>query len=592
MRFLLLLGISISLYASLVKTPSDVYSYASLLKKKVEYLRKKNGIVKPFPKVTKQYNKYPRHVIQKSLEVLSKINLYRNSKHFGSIYIPPYPARDITPSDVYDSVKRLDEEVTPFIDDVDFLQSIKVEKFEDKTPNDVYQLLWSISLAFDSLLGIHGYTPTDVYILSQKLLKTIKFIRESQNNYEDVIKPKKVKSLHPNHALYASYDLLAKISLAEKKLWIEPAEVQQKPHTVITPTDVYDFMQYNMAELHRIKYRLGIERYFKSEDISEIKTPSDVVQNLKYAQLLMPKFSFKNDLVQYPSKYLKKTPNDVFGVTEEILSKLEKIKSLKGISKKEKKPPYIYGLKPIHAYQKAIEAIEKSLKAKTQMGFYPSQVPSSPIRDITPSEVYELVLRLDGVVTLLLHRLGEEDVENYIYKLNKNIYTDKTPSDVYYNLWKISNQFDVILATEYTPNETYLLSKKIQDKVEVLLKQLNIYKNIEKKHIKKLKTPADVLNVSISLFERLKDAQRRLNVENAHIIIPRGDIVTPNSVYNSLRIVNASLNEILIQLNIDYTKYKKDYVLPKGKTATCVYENVVYISDLLNLMLEDENYEN
>jgi len=591
MKFLFLFLLTLSLYSSVVKTPSDVYSYAFMLKKKVEYLRKQNGIYKPFPTVAKQYNKYPRHVIQKSLEILSKINLYRISRNYGAIYIPPYPARDVTPSDVYDSVKRLDEEVTPFIKNDEFLNSIKIKKFTQKTPNDVYQLLWSISLAFDSLLGIHGYTPTDVYALSEKLVKTIKFIRTSQNDYSDVEKPKKVEGQHPNHALYTSYDLLKKISLVEKKLWIEPAEVPKKPHNVITPTDVYDFMQYNLAELNRIKYRLGLERYYKLEMPKDVKTPSDVVQNLKYAIKLMPSFDFKNELIQYPSKSLKKTPNDVYAVTEEIIKKLDRLKALRGISQRAKIPPYIYGLKPIHAYQKAIEAIEKSIKTKMQMGFYPSQVPTSPIRKITPSEVYELVLRLDGIVTLLLHKLGDTKVDNYIYKLDKKVYTDKVPSDVYNNLWKISNTFDVLLAKEYTPNETYLLASKIQNKVNLLLKKLKIKNSTKQVEVDDVKTPADVLVLTIELFNELKHIQKRLNVEIANVVIPKEKNITPNSVYNALRIVNATLNEILIQLKIDDENLVKNYHIPKDKTPTCVYANVLKTIKMVQLIFKDQSYE-
>ncbi len=89
-----------------------------------------------------------------------------------------------------------------------------------------------------------------------------------------------------------------------------------------------------IAELQRIKYRLGLERYFKSKKVKGIKTPSDVVQNLEYAIRLMPTFNLYRDVIQYPIKSLQKTPNDVFSVTVEILDKLERLKSLKGISKK------------------------------------------------------------------------------------------------------------------------------------------------------------------------------------------------------------------------------------------------------------------
>ena len=590
MRLLLIFIMCVSLYGSVVKTPSDVYSYAYTLKQKVEFLRKQNGIDAKFPVVARQYNKYPRHVIQKSLEILSKIDLYRVSHNFGHIFIPTYPARDITPSDVYDSVKRLDEEVTPFIKNQTFLKNIKIKKFYGKTPNDVYQLLWSISLAFDSLLGIHGYTPTDVYELSEKLVRTVKFLKESQNNYNKIKKPVKIEGQYPNHALYESYNFLRKVSTVEKKLWITPTEVPKKPHKVISPTDVYDSIQYNIAELQRIKYRLGLERYFKQKKVKGIKTPSDVVQNLKYAEVLMPSFDFEKNLIQYSPETLKKTPNDVYGVTEEILRKLDILKSLKGISKTAKIPPYIYGLEPIHTYQKGIEAIEKGMKVKEQSGFFPSQIPTSPIRKITPSEVYELTLRLDGIVTLLLHRFGDEKADNYVYKLDKKVYTGKTPSDVYNNLWRISNRFDVILAREYTPNETYVLSEEIQNKVKIILEKIKLTHKVQVPHVSS-KTPRDVFMLTIKLFDRIKCVQKRLNIENSNIIIPKEKNITPNTVYNALRILNASMNEILIDLKIDGSELRQNYRSVKGKTPTDVYRSLSITYGMINIMFKDSDYE-
>ncbi len=593
----LLLFLSVSSFGYKLKTPSDVYSYAMLLKAKVEYLRKQAGIKEPFPEVPPQKNKFPRHVIQKALEILSKINLYRISKGYGEIFIPPYPARDITPSDVYEMVKRLDAEVTPFIKDRKFLKSLRLEQYKGKTPNDVYRLLWSISLAFDSLLGIHGYTPTNVYALSEKLVQTVKFLRESQNIYTPVEKPPKKEGMHPNHALYASYDFLRKVREAEINLWIEPTEVPEKPQRVITPTDVYDSLQYNIAELQRIKYRLGLERYFKLEPVKETKTPSDVVQNIEYAIKLMPDFSFDKDIIQYPVSSLRKTPNHVYAVTEEILRKLKILMALKGVSQRPKEPIFIHNLRPIHVYQKGIEATEKAIRLKVQMGFYPSEVPSEPLREITPNEVYELAIRLDGIITILLRKLGYTQAEEYIYKLDKNIPKGKTPSHVYNNMWLISNTLDVLLAKEYTPNESFALASKINKKVKVILRKLKIKEEairevMSRRIIVSTKSPIDVFNLTLKLYSKVKDIQKRLNMQVVNIIIPKEKEITPSTVYNSLRLINASLNEIIIFKSIDEDELGLDsYEIPKDKTATDVFVNVLRTYNLLNLLYDEKNYE-
>ncbi|SFP54251.1 hypothetical protein [Hydrogenimonas thermophila] len=589
---ILALFLTIPLTAKIApKRPSDVYAYAMLLKKEVEYLRKKAGIDSPFPVVTIDRNKQPRHVIQKALEILSKINRYRLNNNYGAITIPPYPPREITPQDVYDIVRRLDGEVRIFIDNNKFLERLKVEHFEGKTPSDVYMLLWSISLGFDALLGIHGYTPTDVYALSEKVVRISQFLRHSQNIYDNVKKPKKKENMHPNHALYTSINFLKKIAEGEKRLWIEPADIPNTPHRVITPTEVYDALQYNIAELQRIKYRLGLERYFETYKPKEKKTPSDVVQNIEYALALLPDFSFKRKLVQYPVSSLKKTPNQVYAVTEEILRKLYKLKTLRGIQQVPKNPPEIGGLKPIHAYQKGIEAIEKAQRLKIQMGFYPSQVPTAPYRPITPSEVYELILRLDGIVTLLLKKAGDNTEKEYIYETEHSFFSGKTPSDVYYNLWKISRLFDVLSGSQYTPNETYSLAARINKKILLIAEHLGIAHNLNiKLHPVMNKQPKDVFELTVYLYEKLKYFQKRANMSVSDITIPREDNITPNTVYNALRLINAGVNELLIKMGIDAEEAMLSLSKAENKTPSDVYALVNKTLRQIEILFKDSSY--
>ncbi|MCF6200589.1 MAG: hypothetical protein L3J42_00430 [Hydrogenimonas sp.] len=573
------------------KTPNDVYGYAILLKQEVAYLRKKSGITDPFPTPLVERNKKPRHVIQKALEILSKINLYRINHGYGAITIPPYPPREITPQDVYDMVKRLDGEMRIFIDDKDFLSKLVSKKYTAKTPSDVYALLWSISMGFDALLGIRGYTPTDVYALSEKAVKIAKFLRHSQNIYDSAAMPPEEDGLHPNHALQESIEFLKKIAEGEKRLWIEPADIPQAPQRVVTPTEVYDSLQYSIAELQRIKYRLGIERYFEITAPKEEKTPSDVVRNLKYAKMLLPDFSLERKIVQYPESSLKKSPNQVFGVTEEILKKLAILKTLRGVQVDPKAPPKIFGLKPIHTYQKGIEAIEKAIRLKVQMGFYPSQIPSAPYRPITPSEVYELIIRLDGIVTLLLKKAGSKDVKAYLYKDDKRTYSGKTPSDVYFNLWRISKLFDLLSGEVYTPNETYTLASQIREKIELLAKELKI-KRVSRPSSQKRDgvVPLNVFKLTLLLHERLKAFQKRANMDVSDIKIPREQNVTPNIVYNALRIINAGINEILIEMGIDAEHLDKPLTRAVNKTPSDVYQVVEEAIWMMDALFKDGNY--
>ena len=397
-----------------------------------------------------------------------------------------------------------------------------------------------------------GYTPTDIYALSEKIVKIARFLRHSQNLYDNPAKPVVTEQLYPNHALQSSVGFLSKVAEGERNLWIEPADVPEVPHRVISATEVYDSLQFDIAELQRVKYRLGLERYFQVQKSKTPRTFSDVVATLEYARELMPDFSVDRPLIQYPVESLKKRPSQVYAVTLVILRKLDRLKAMKGIKKEIVPPPYIEGLKPMHVYQKGIEGIEKALRLKKEMGFYPSYVPDTPFREVTPTEVYELILRLDAIVTMLLNRAGDQKAKPYIYMLDRPEVFGKKPSDVYFNVWKITRMLDLISGSSYTPNETYAIASRLQKKVALLARHLGV-ESVLKSPLKKVsgKTPKDVFGKVLELHQGINRLQKRANLAVTDIRIPRESVITPNSVYNALRLTNADLNQLLIELGID-----------------------------------------
>ncbi|ADN08688.1 hypothetical protein [Sulfurimonas autotrophica] len=583
---LLYLCCLIGLYAD-EKTPSDVYSQSMVLKQMVGELRRENGITQPLKKVEQQHNKLPRHVIQKTLEVLTKVNKYREIYKFGLITVPPVPPRKITPQDVYNNVIRLKEEIHYLLKNQKTHFTFK--QYKGKTPSDVYQVLWTVSLGFDSLIG-QGFTPTDVYIQSEQIVERIKFLRSSQREYNDIKMPSKKPNLHPNHALYASRDLIKAISEDEKKLWMAPVPVPRIKQKVISPTEVYDSLQTVKAELNRLSRRLGIERSFPPQKPKTKKTPSDVVQNLEYAKALLPTFSFSHRLNQYPQKSLIKTPNEVYALSEFILHKIMHIKEQGGIQIKAKKVPYVYGLQPIYVYVKGLEDLEKVSRLKALEGFYPSQIPDAPNTKITPSEVYELILRLDDEINLIYNaKKYNYNFISYRNYLDKKIYQDKTPSDVYNKLWKISYELDTILNQQYTPNETYTLALKLYKNVQI------ISDNFLHKHINiamlphEARSPHDVFLQSLQLMKILTKIKKRGNVDSATIAIPRDKIITPNSVYNALRLISGTVSELHIYYGMEYKGNKSNKIF-QGKTPSDIYSVIEATNTLTKQILKDGSY--
>ena len=591
MKFILfLLLTTIVVFAE--KTPSDVYSESLVLKQQIEDLRHENGILEPLPKVAPQHNKLPRHVLQKTLEILTKVNKYREIHNYGLITVPPVPARKITPQDVYNNVARLTEEVSYLLNEKD--KEFTYKQYYNKTPSDVYQVLWSISLGFDALLG-QGFTPTDVYIKSQQIVERIKFLRKSQREESNIPLPKKRANLHPNHALYASIKLLKKIHQDEKKLWMKPVPVPKIPQKVISPTEVYDSLQTVQAELKRITRRIGLEASFPPKKIKEKKTPSDVVQNLEYASALMPSFDFSHPLNQYPQSSLVKTPNDVYALSEFILNKIALIKDKSGIKLRAKKAPFVYGLQPIYVYVKGIENIEKVERLKILNGFHPSQIPDSPNTKITPSEVYELIIRLDEEINLLYNskKYGYH-LTAYRDSLDKKEYQDKTPSDVYHNLWQLSYELDTILNQQYTPNETFVLASKLYKDIS-LLANILIKKDVNIRFKKyKTKSPRDVFYKSLELMRTLEKIKQRGDIQSVSISIPQSKEITPNVVYNALRIIDGTLSELHVHYDIEHNNNNNNNNNNKisNKTPSDVYSVIEATNTIADAILKDSSYEN
>lgn len=587
---ILLLVSTISFATIKDKTTNDVYVQAEILKHKIIHLAGEQNINATYLKLPFQSNKSPRHVLQKTLEVIIKINKYREIYKLGEVNVPIYPSRRITSEDVYYNVKRLNSELDLLLKNVScpHIKELSQEKeYNNKTSNDNYHEVWLASLAMDQLLG-RGFSPVDTYQQSVLILDIIKYIRSSQGIYEEIEKPKLKIRKHPNHVLYATNELLKKIAQAEKKLWMEPVEVPENPQRIITPTEGYDAMQTVITELKRIRRRLGVERLYDVENINDSKTPSDVLQNIEYAIKLFPTFDLKNTLVQYDRSSLKKSLDDVYSLSQFILEKVEFLKQQKGIQVEPKRTPMIYNLHTMHIYQKGIEVMEKINILREKEKLYQMSIPQSPTKQKSTDSIYELLAMVDSEFTIIMRRNGIKNKKNWAFNLDKKRYKEKTPSDIYNNIWKISALIDTIKDKPYTANETYVLAKKMELRISTIVKYL--IGDVKIEHKKSFdKTSADVLNLLLELHKIVSKVENKANMRLGIVKIPNEQNITSDSVYNALRIINAKLVDINIHFGIE--TIIDDIEIDTTKTASDVYDTINKQYELVKQLLEDKNYE-
>ncbi len=533
------------------KTPDDVFQKVMELSEKIQWLRRDRNVDDPWPELPEQSGKEPRHVLQKALEILAKINRYRLIKGMGAISTSHFPGRDITPNEVFSMVERLTEEIDLLLPPAQRGPKPHPPILNGHTPSHVYKALWEASRAMDPVLGIRGFNPSDVYAQSLRVVEMVKILRKSQNLPLDVNKPELGSGHHPNHALAAVYRLQKKVSQAEKALWMTPVEVPVVPRRVIIPTEVYDATEIVLAELQRIMYRLGLERDVEVPPTVPGKTPDDVIRNLEWAIRMMPAFPPDKPLIQYDSKLLRKTPNDVFALTTHILGELEKFRKVRGVGTKPRATPVVSGLEPRHVYQKTLEAMEKSNRLRKICGLSSSAVPRYPLRAITPTEVFDLMIRLDDALHVIFRKAGMS-TRSYLSldKLRKP--RGKTPSDVYRNVWRISLLLDTVLGNKlFTPSDVYHEARAVLTQVRIVGKALGRAMHVVAPEKMAGIKPFDVYKTAVKLLALVRRAQTRSGMFSmAPSKIPVDGEVTPSQVFNMVRMIQTEITALKVHLGI------------------------------------------
>ncbi len=567
--------------------PADVYARLLQAKQEVELLRRQARVRQAWPRVSKQPDRYPRHVLQKCYEVLEKINRLRSIEGMGPITIPQYPTRRITPDEVLTAAKRMLAELRLLTRGQEYDSPSSPPPVPSRTVGygDNYAMLQEISLALDPVMGVRGFSPDDVYAQSIRVLNNARFLRMSQNLSPDVHPPPRGRGGRSNHALMASVSLLGKIARAEHNLWMKPCRVPQVPRRRIEPNEVYDSLQIVLAELQRIKYRLGLERHFPIPVVERGKTPDDVIRNLKWAKALLPEFSLKRPLIQYDPASLSKTPDDVFRVAKQINRSLVRYRRLRGIRVVPRAIIPMPGRQPKHVYQKTLECLWKVNRLRKQLGMGPTAMPEFPLRRITPNEVYDLAVRLRAELGLIEQKTEGRSTPPRPKPVDQLI-RGKTPSDVYHLMWRNLTLLDTVIGPQgYTPNDVYRQSQRIIAEFKILRRHLQVDKPVAMPPFKLGKEPRNVLKLTQKILRLLRRIQKRAGMSVVATVPEEATSkVTPNEVFNEVGIILAELVALKVHLGI--TRSAPDFPLPNDKTPSHVYRNMEYARRLLATILE------
>lgn len=295
---------------------------------------------------------------------------------------------------------------------------------------------------------------------------------------------------------------------------------------------------------------------------------------MEWAILLLPDFSLNRPLRQFNRDALKKTPNHVYSVTDHILKRLYEYRRIKGIQAPPRKAQMIYGLKPHHVYEKGLEILEKIDTIRITQHLGPIAVQHFPLRLITPSEVFDLTLRLDEELDILFrHDNLESDL--WLTSININEYEDKTPSNVFLNMQRISLLLDTILGSEgFTPSHVFKEAISVENNIVILANALRVTdrnKDVQQTKLQQGISPRDVYFKAREIMQLVLEAKKRSGMFGVRdISIPPGEPVTPNDVFNQVRIIDAELTELKVFLGISGVVERPPFLI--GKTPAHVFQ--------------------
>jgi len=257
------------------KTPSHVYQMAQSIENSIMAIRDAKSITTAIKSPTVQSNKLPVHVYAKAIEVNQKI--IRMQSKFGLETAPEaaIPIRKITPTDVYQVVSKVFEEVQKVTSLVS-AQATMADFSPNKTPSNVYEKLMQVSYALDTVVG--AINPNLVYRNAQMIHADIQLIAGQMGVALPAEMPAVIVGSKPYEVNIEAFKNLYRIAKLERKIGLKSVRVSEFPIGDVTPGEVYDTTNNLLAEITRIKAKMGILQEAKTFPVPQNKKPQEVRQ--------------------------------------------------------------------------------------------------------------------------------------------------------------------------------------------------------------------------------------------------------------------------------------------------------------------------
>ncbi|MDX8390845.1 MAG: hypothetical protein R8M38_10190 [Mariprofundaceae bacterium] len=265
-------------------TSNQVYAEAERIEADVLAIMKKKHQKSSSKTHKVAVNFKPRHVWQKTYEILVKINIFRAMENYPTIAVNTLePTSVLHPKMIFDQTQRILTELNLIKVRMNITKKYPTPSariIKGKMPKDVYALLAKISHDLDALTGA-ALSPSNVFAEVIRINSDIEVILEALNIRDESFPPIKSVKHDPSDAFHSAMELMDAITILQRFYNIETTDFSALKKNNIRPSDVFSLVGLISAELQPIKYALSL-RHYRTPFAKhyEDKTPSDVEQML------------------------------------------------------------------------------------------------------------------------------------------------------------------------------------------------------------------------------------------------------------------------------------------------------------------------
>ena len=263
-------------------TPSHVYQATVDLISEIDILRETMNVTDSPGVITLQQHQAPIHAYTKCLEVIEKTARVQRRLGMIPVEVNQIPVKVVAQSDVYSSVQVIIEELRRVKRQMVIKSEIQPAPFVGGiAPSIIYKNLMTASLLLDGLVG-RPTTPNDVYLHVMRVHDEMELIAaELAIPLEvdpPVVKGRIEQMAVAQQIVRAAYKMIH----LQSRLGMEATSAPNYSLEQVTVADVYDAINFLLAETVRIKAHLNLRLPGSGRREARDRTTSDV-----FAQVLL-----------------------------------------------------------------------------------------------------------------------------------------------------------------------------------------------------------------------------------------------------------------------------------------------------------------